>query len=40
MKLGLWKEYEHNRDGYTQAKTAFIARCTVLAQEEFKNRYE
>ena len=24
LKLNLWKEYEHNRDGYTNAKTEFI----------------
>lgn len=24
LKLGLWKEYEHDRDGYTEAKTEFV----------------
>lgn len=24
LKLSLWKEYEHNRDGYTEAKSEFI----------------
>lgn len=24
LKLNLWKEYEYNRDGYTNAKTEFI----------------
>ena len=24
LKLRLWKEYEHNRDGYTNAKTEFV----------------
>lgn len=27
LKLSLWKEFEHDRDGYTQAKTEFIERC-------------
>lgn len=27
LKLGLWKEYEHDRDGYTAAKTDFIEMC-------------
>ncbi|MBE5784064.1 MAG: GrpB family protein [Clostridiales bacterium] len=40
MKLGLWKEYEHHRDGYTQAKSTFIAHYTALAQKEYENRYE
>lgn len=24
LKLGLWKQYEHDRDGYTDAKTEFV----------------
>ena len=24
LKLSLWKPFEHNRDGYTEAKTAFV----------------
>ncbi|MBP2657023.1 MAG: putative glutamate-rich protein GrpB [Firmicutes bacterium] len=28
LKLKLWKEYEHNRDGYTEAKTEFVKRWT------------
>lgn len=24
LKLSIWKKYEHNRDGYTNAKTEFI----------------
>ena len=27
LKLGLWKKYEHDRDGYTDAKTDFIQSC-------------
>lgn len=26
LKLSLWKRYEHDRDGYTMAKTAFVDR--------------
>lgn len=25
LKLALWKEYEHDRDGYTRAKSDFVA---------------
>ena len=32
LKLGLWKMYEHDRDGYTQAKTAFVQRIMGLAR--------
>lgn len=32
LKLRLWKEYEHNRDAYTQAKTDFIKKYTELAK--------
>ncbi len=33
LKLQLWKEFEHNRDGYTTAKTEFIKKYTLLAKE-------
>lgn len=39
MKLRLWKEYEHNRDGYTNAKTEFIQRYTEKARLLYRNRY-
>lgn len=39
LKIGLWKKYEHNRDGYTQAKTAFILKYTQRAKQEYENRY-
>lgn len=35
----LWKEYEHNRDGYTNAKTEFIQRYTGEAKLIYENRY-
>lgn len=31
LKLSLWKKYEHDRDGYTDAKTAFINEHTEKA---------
>lgn len=34
LKLSLWREYEHDRDGYTQAKTDFVKRHTKLAKAE------
>ena len=39
LKLSLWKEYEHNRDGYTNAKTEFIQAHTQRAKNLYKNRY-
>lgn len=39
LKLSLWKEFEHNRDGYTAAKTEFIARYTEKAKCEYGGRY-
>jgi GrpB-like predicted nucleotidyltransferase (UPF0157 family) len=39
LKLGLWKPYEHDRDGYTAAKAAFVARCTWAAKRKYGLRY-
>lgn len=39
MKLKLWKEYEFNRDGYTNAKTEFIQKYTEKAKLAYGNRY-
>lgn len=39
MKLKLWKEYEHNRDGYTNAKSEFIKKYTEKARFLYRNRY-
>ena len=39
LKLGLWKEYEHNRDGYTNAKTEFVQKYTEKAKRIYGNRY-
>lgn len=32
LKLGLWKQYEHSRDGYTDAKTEFVKKYTAKAK--------
>ena len=37
LKLSIWKQYEHDRDGYTEAKTYFINFYTSLAISHFKN---
>ena len=39
MKLKLWKQYEYDRDGYTEAKTDFIKRYSDIAKIEFNNKY-
>ena len=39
LKLRLWKQYEHNRDAYTDAKTDFISKWTAEARKEYKDRY-
>lgn len=40
LKLSLWKVYEHDRDGYTQKKTSFVATYTALAKAAYPGRYE
>jgi GrpB-like predicted nucleotidyltransferase (UPF0157 family) len=39
LKMSLWKKYEHNRDGYTEAKSYFINKYTKKAKLEYANRY-
>ena len=39
LKLKLWKEYEHNRDAYTNAKTEFVNKYTEEARKLYGNRY-
>ena len=39
MKLTLWKEYEHNRDGYTNAKTEFVKKYTEKAKLLYGYKY-
>lgn len=37
LKLELWKKFEHDRDGYTDAKSEFVIKYTVLAKQEGDN---
>ncbi len=39
LKLNLWHQYEHNRDGYTEAKTEFVKKQTTDAKNLYRNRY-
>ena len=39
LKLRLWKQFEHNRDAYTDAKTEFISKWTAEARKEYGCRY-
>lgn len=34
LKRSLWKQFEHDRDGYTAAKTAFVRHYTAVAKGE------
>ncbi|CDM69376.1 hypothetical protein CM240_2233 [Clostridium bornimense] len=40
LKLSLKDKYEHNRDGYTEAKTEFIMKYTEIAREKFGEKYK
>lgn len=37
LKLRLWKEYEHDRDCYTDAKTAFVKSYTEQARKLYRH---
>lgn len=37
LKLKLWRKHEHNRDAYTDAKTAFVRRWTAEARLDAVN---
>lgn len=39
LKLQLWKRFEHDRDGYTEAKRDFILSVTDKARKKYGNRY-
>ena len=39
LKLELQKKYEHDRDGYTNAKTDFIQQITKMARGEISTKY-
>ena len=40
LKLSLWKRYEHDRDGYTEAKGTFVRKYTDEAKKEYGSRYD
>ena len=39
LKLRLWKQFEHDRDGYTEAKTALIRQYTAEAKAAYPDWY-
>jgi len=39
LKKHLKEKYEHDRDMYTEAKTDFVKRVTLLAKEKMKSKY-
>ena len=39
LKLKLWKEFEYNRDAYTNAKTEFVKMYTAKAKDLYGDRY-
>lgn len=39
LKLSLRKRFEHDRDGYTDAKSEFIKRYTAEAKRLYEKRY-
>ncbi len=39
LKLRLWKQFEHDRDAYTNAKTAFVNKWTYEAKNVYKGRH-
>ena len=39
LKLSLWKSFEHDRDGYTHAKTGFVAENTDKAKKIYVNKF-
>jgi GrpB-like predicted nucleotidyltransferase (UPF0157 family) len=40
LKRSLWKQYEHNRDAYTDAKTEFVKFYTMQAKKAYGNKYK
>ncbi len=39
LKMQLWKQFEHNRDAYTDAKTEFVKKWTAEAKKVYAGRY-
>ena len=40
LKRGLQQQYEHDRDGYTAAKTAFVQQITAKARQRWPGKYD
>lgn len=40
LKLRLRRQYGHNRDAYTEAKTKFVETYTAEAKRQYGNRYQ
>ncbi len=40
LKLRLWQQFEHDRDGYTEAKTEFVKLHTKRAKKLYAGKYE
>lgn len=40
MKIKSWEKYGHDRDGYTNAKTAFVEKWTLEARKIYGDRYD
>lgn len=39
LKQSLLKQYEHDRDGYTEAKSKFVLNVTDMARSKYKSKY-
>ncbi len=39
LKFSLWRQYAHNRDAYTEAKTQFVKKHTASARNQYGDRY-
>ena len=39
LKLDLWNQYKHDRDGYTNAKSEFVTRYTKEAKKVYGDKY-
>lgn len=39
LKLSLWHKFEHDRDGYTNAKTEFVKKYTNIAIKNYKYKF-
>ena len=40
LKLSLWKQYAHDRDGYTEAKGDFVRAVTALARSDYPGCFD